>query len=89
MVTTKDDAALAPRSDVEALMKAKHGDPFAVLGPHAVPGGVAVRVLQPHAERVSVIDAGDGRPIVELRKTHPEGFFEGRRPNLPETYDTE
>ena len=78
MAMQKDEALLTPRPAVEALVKAAHGDPFAVLGPHAVPGeGVAVRVLQPHAERVAVIDPADGRTIIELRKTHADGFFEG------------
>jgi 1,4-alpha-glucan branching enzyme len=78
MAMQMEDAGLAPRPDVEALVQASHGDPFSVLGPHAVPGeGLAVRVLQPHAARVAVVDAADGRTVLELPKTHPDGFFEG------------
>ena len=34
---------LAP-AEIDALARAMHADPFAVLGPHDVDGGVAIRV---------------------------------------------
>ncbi|MBX6320229.1 MAG: 1,4-alpha-glucan branching protein GlgB [Rhodospirillaceae bacterium] len=75
--THAEEGFLAPRADVEALLLADHGDPFAVLGPHRLPdGAVAVRVLLPHAREVAVI-APDGGSPVTLRRTHPQGFFEG------------
>ena len=39
---------------VRALVEARHGDPFAVLGPHEVTGGVVIRALVPGAERLEV-----------------------------------
>ena len=58
---------------VEAIVMARHGDPFAVLGPH---DGV-VRAFVPGADTVSVIDAATGEVAGELGRIHPAGFFSG------------
>ena len=43
--------------DLELLAAARHHDPFAVLGPHALPDGrVSVLVYQPHARWVRLVD---------------------------------
>ncbi len=77
MTTRTEETALAPRAEVEALLLADHGDPFALLGPHALPDGrLVVRALLPQARRVAVVGT-DGAARVELRRTHPDGFFEG------------
>jgi 1,4-alpha-glucan branching enzyme len=48
-------------ADVAALLAARHGDPFAVLGMHAdATGAQCVRALLPGAEAVDLIDAADG-----------------------------
>ena len=39
-----------------ALMGGHHGNPFSVLGVHQAGGSRVIRTLQPHAERVEVID---------------------------------
>ncbi len=62
--------------EVAALVRGQHGDPFAVLGPHADPAGVVVRVLVPGAETVDA-RSGDGRWATTLERRHPEGLFEG------------
>lgn len=62
--------------EVAALLEARHGDPFAVLGPHGVEGGLVVRVLLPGAEAVELLDPR-GRPLATLDRRHPDGFFEG------------
>jgi 1,4-alpha-glucan branching enzyme len=65
--------------EIEALIEARHGDPFAVLGPH-VDGegeGLWVRALVPGAVGVELLDEG-ARPVAELAKIHDEGLFEGR-----------
>ncbi len=87
---TPDTAAAAeaeptpppPRPEVEALVYADHGDPFAVLGPHTLPDGtVVVRTFQPRANRVLVVDPGDADAVLaELHRIHPNGFFEGEVP---------
>ncbi len=66
----------APEDAVDALLAARHGDPFAVLGPHAAPGGVVVRAFVPDAEALSVLPA-DGAAPVALQRRHDAGFFEG------------
>jgi 1,4-alpha-glucan branching enzyme len=61
------------RADAEAIaqiLDARHADPFALLGPHAVPGGVVVRAFVPGADSVSA-DA----TLLECRDA--AGFFEG------------
>ena len=44
---------------VAALQQGRHGDPFAVLGPHEVDGGVAIRALVTDAATVDVVGEGD------------------------------
>jgi 1,4-alpha-glucan branching enzyme len=63
-------------SDVEAIVGGRHGDPFAVLGPHPVKGGFAVRVFVPTADTIRLVDS-DGAVLCELEKTDEAGFFEG------------
>src|SRR5690242_8650947 len=71
---------------IDALVTGQHGDPFAVLGPHAGRDGmVSVRVLLPPARAVSVLTP-DGA-ATPLRALHPAGFWEGEVPGrLPLAY---
>ena len=69
----------ASDGDVTALLEARHADPFAVLGPHAAPGGLVVRVLHPGAAAIEA-DFPDGSHRLDCR--HPEGFFEGFIPDV-------
>ncbi len=73
-------AALADAA-VEALVAGRHGDPFALLGPH----GGEVRSFQPGARGVTVLAAADGAEIGRLDRLHPAGLFAGRvaRPGVP------
>jgi 1,4-alpha-glucan branching enzyme len=64
-------------AEVAAIAEARHGDPFAVLGPHVVAGGVAIRAMVPPAERLEAVGA-DGGVIATLEKRHHDGVFEGR-----------
>jgi 1,4-alpha-glucan branching enzyme len=59
---------------LDALLGARLGDPFALLGPHEVPGGVAVRAFVPHAEFLDVVTTG---ARTALTRRHDAGFFEG------------
>ena len=68
---------LADAGAVDALVHARHGDPFALLGRHQVPGGWAIRAMLPDAERVTVLDAASGRELGELSRRHPDGFWSG------------
>ncbi len=61
---------------VAALLAARHGDPFAVLGPHVVAGQRVLRALVPGAETLA---AGG----VALARRDDAGFFEGVIPPGP------
>lgn len=73
------EAALAiDESAVEAIVRGRHGDAFSVLGMHG--GGASplrVSVFAPPAAEVAVLDAKTGKPVAELKRIHPEGFFTG------------
>ncbi len=58
---------------IDAIVHARHGDPFAILGPH----DGTVRAFIPGAESVTVIDSATGLPTGELTRMHPAGFFAG------------
>jgi 1,4-alpha-glucan branching enzyme len=69
--------SLTADADVRALVAARHGDPFGVLGMHVVDGDVVVRALLPQASRVEVIDAADGSVAGDLELIDHAGFFAG------------
>ena len=56
-----DEAAL------QALLQARHGDPFSVLGMHQVGDALVVRVLLPGAFGVAVVDVRD-RKVADLQR---------------------
>ncbi|OIP18823.1 MAG: 1,4-alpha-glucan branching enzyme [Comamonadaceae bacterium CG_4_9_14_3_um_filter_60_33] len=62
---------------IEMIRNASHGDPFAVLGPHATRDGqTSVRCFLPSATSVAVLGADDA--LVAQLKTRAAGFFEGK-----------
>jgi 1,4-alpha-glucan branching enzyme len=63
-------------SELDALVRREHSNPHAVLGAHALDGGVVVRVLRPAAQAVTAHADRD----VELELVHPGGVFEGLVP---------
>ena len=70
---------LPDRRDVEAIVAGRHGDPFAVLGPHTSPRGEpTVSIFHPEAANVEVVERGTGAKLADLEKIHPGGFFFGR-----------
>lgn len=62
---------------IRLLVEGRHGDPFSVLGPHALKGDIALRTFQPGAEAVAAIDPS-GNIIAGLDRIHPSGLFAGR-----------
>ena len=73
-------------SEIEAVVQARHGDPFAVLGAHAVPAGMVIRAFVPHAETLEATTPG-GEVLASLERRHDAGFFEGllkRRKRAPD-----
>ena len=73
---------------VIALVHGQHGDPFAVLGPHASPAGIVLRVLRPGADSVEAINPRTRRSLGKLLRRHHDGFFEGliSKGKKPPTY---
>ncbi|MBV9782957.1 MAG: 1,4-alpha-glucan branching protein GlgB [Acidisphaera sp.] len=65
---------------VDALVHGRHGDPFALLGPHDTPNGCAIRTFQPDAEGVEVLDAKGETVLAKLARVHTDGLFAGVMP---------
>ena len=70
--------------DVAAIVAARHGDPFAVLGQHVTPAGLVVRAFVPYAETVSAVGP-NGLPV-PLTECSERGFFEGLVPDAGARY---
>ncbi|MBI3450825.1 MAG: 1,4-alpha-glucan branching protein GlgB [Acidobacteria bacterium] len=81
--------ARVDRDAVEAICAGRHGDPFAVLGPHPAGDGAkrgwSVRAFLPGAHAAGVLVAGAARPL-PMEKIHPAGFFEGSLDAEPGAY---
>ena len=70
--------SLTPEA-IQSLVTGKHGDPFAVLGPHAArDGSVTVRVFLPGVAEVAVVADGDALLHHPLKPIHPGGLWEGK-----------
>ncbi|MBN8905390.1 MAG: 1,4-alpha-glucan branching enzyme, partial [Rhodospirillales bacterium] len=65
----------AAESEIDALLAARHPDPFALLGPHETPAGLVVRAFVPGATALTLC-AIDGTPQADLSQRHPDGVFE-------------
>lgn len=61
--------------DIDALIHARHRDPFAVLGMHWVDGAPYVRAWLPNASRVRVLARDRAHTLAELTRVHPAGLF--------------
>ena len=68
-----DLARVAPES-LQSLLQASHPDPFALLGAHAVAGGVVLRALLPGARQVVALDH-DGKMLLELQPQDGSPLF--------------
>src|SRR6516225_210879 len=71
---------------LDALAGARHTDPFAVLGPHVDGGTLAIRTIQPFAERVEVVRPGVAG-VTLMSRVHPGGVFEAQFPNTSSVFD--
>ena len=73
---------------IRAVVEGKHGDPFAVLGPHRVqtPDGaaVAVRAIVPGAAAVRIVPSD--APPTSMERLHPVGFFEAVLSDRPDRF---
>ncbi|WP_127143105.1 1,4-alpha-glucan branching protein GlgB [Pelagibacterium montanilacus] len=74
-------------SDVEAIVRGRHGNPFATLGPQGGKGApLAINVFAPQAARVEIVDSLTGESVTQLKLIHPEGFFSGFIPGRTEPF---
>ena len=72
-------AMRASAEEVASLVSATHGDPFALLGPHTVSGGVTWRCFLPGARAVEALLPGRSLPLAPRGE---DGFFEGFLPGV-------
>jgi 1,4-alpha-glucan branching enzyme len=64
--------------DIDMICNASHGDPFSVLGPHAVDTGqTSIRCFLPGALAVQV-ESAQGALLGSLQALNSTGFFEGK-----------
>ncbi|MBB4063047.1 1,4-alpha-glucan branching protein GlgB [Gellertiella hungarica] len=63
-------------TDIAAIVRGTHGNPFAVLGVHESPSGFEARCFIPGAERVEA-QLLDGTAVGELDRVDDAGFFRG------------
>ncbi len=86
---TSPTLGTAARQEVLALVKAKHGDPFHILGVHPVEFEgrkiIAVRAFLPEARQVWVLGPDEDRTS-PMKQIHPEGFFEATFPGANEVF---
>jgi 1,4-alpha-glucan branching enzyme len=62
---------------ISAIVDGRHGDPFAVLGPHEVGGTLVIRAFVPAAARLEVIDPESNVVAARLARIGEPGFFDG------------
>ncbi|MBQ0931833.1 1,4-alpha-glucan branching protein GlgB [Ideonella alba] len=74
--------------DAQALLRAEHPDPFAVLGLHAdADGRLWVRALLPGAVAVEVVAVGTGQRVATLAARGGTPLFEGPVPRRRQRFD--
>ena len=79
---------MLPAADVSALVAARHGDPFAVLGLHADEAGALwLRALLPGASSVDVVDFKTGKRVAALTLRDPAGLWEAAMPRRRTRFD--
>jgi 1,4-alpha-glucan branching enzyme len=78
---------------IDAILAGRNADPFAILGPHPVPGGWAARFFLPGAAEASIslrppaIGGATLPPakVTDAIQLRPEGFFEASWPSSQTT----
>jgi 1,4-alpha-glucan branching enzyme len=72
--------SMLEQASVDALMTGSHGDPYSVLGMHAVGQQLLVRALLPGAQGVELIETRTGRCLAQLARREGSDLFEARVP---------
>jgi len=60
---------------VEAIVGARHDNPFAFLGMHKSDGGICVRAMLPAAQQMAVVESATGNIAAEGVRVHRDGLF--------------
>lgn len=84
-VTMPGETLLPRDADVDALVRAEHGDPFSILGPHPDGDGLVIRAYLPNALGVEVLERTGGRVLAAMEQGQVPGFFFTRLTN-PQPY---
>ncbi|TBU72778.1 1,4-alpha-glucan branching enzyme [Pseudomonas daroniae] len=77
MINGETDRQVAgvERAAIEALVRAEHGDPFSILGPHELAHGLTIRTYLPGALGVELIHAVTGEELGALEQSSVPGLF--------------
>jgi 1,4-alpha-glucan branching enzyme len=76
----KATVSATAEADLDALIGARHHDPFGVLGLHRDGKGWMLRVFRPYASEVAVSTVSG---FVKMEKAHPDGVFVWRADRPP------
>ena len=83
-------AATLSSAIVNDVVRGECGDPFAVLGPHALReggrDGVAIRAFLPQATQASIVPDDPAVPPQPMTSLHPAGLFEAKLFDRPEPF---
>ena len=74
-LVSQDTGAEADPRAVESLLAARHGDPFSLLGPHRVAGGIVVRAFLPRADVVELVGRVSGLSLGHMTRIHEAGLW--------------
>jgi 1,4-alpha-glucan branching enzyme len=74
LIDVIDSGLMIDEASAVALESGRLEDPFALLGPHAVPGGVVIRAFLPPAEAVDVVDQQQ-QLLAPMQPLMPRGLF--------------
>jgi 1,4-alpha-glucan branching enzyme len=75
-----------PEIDIEAILEARHGDPFSFLGMHKTGAGIRVRAILPGAQQLMVLDSATGEIAAEGKRVHRDGVFAAEIPGRQEPF---
>ncbi len=84
-VTMPGENLLPSDAEVDALVRAEHGDPFSILGPHPDGDGLVIRAYLPNALGVEVLDRSGGTALGGMEQGQVPGLFFIRLAN-PQPY---
>ena len=70
------DSPVLSAAEIDQLVKGRHPDPFAVLGPHEVTDGLAIRVFRPRAGSVELQAFNGATTLTPFQRIHPAGLYE-------------